>query len=94
MATSFQHGEIRSALKHHGMTQGDLAWLDSLGWSDAAIPPVSNAEDAADYARREQALNASIADLLAMDRIERIESKLAAAIGAQVANWNDRDEDE
>lgn len=94
MTKSFQHGEIRAALTQQGMTQADLAWLDSLGWSDAAVPPVSSDAEAADYARREKALNASIAGLLSVDRIDRIESKLAAAIGAAVANWKDRDEDE
>lgn len=94
MAKSFQHGEIRSTLKQHGMTEGDLAWLDGIGWNDASVPPVTNATEAAEYARREKALNGSISNLLAMDRIDRIESRLAAAIGAEIANWNERDEDE
>ena len=94
MATSFQHGEIRAALKQHGMTNADLAWLDAIGWSDAAVAPIASEQEAKDYARREAALNGSIAQLLAADRMGRVESKLAAAIGARVADWRERDEED
>ena len=90
--TSMQHGEIRARLKSGGMTEADLGWLDSIGWSDAAIPAIETEAEAGDYARREAALNASIHALLANDRGQSLEGKLAAAIGAQIANWKDQNE--
>lgn len=94
MTTHFEHGEIRGLLKKHGMQEGDLAWLDAIGWIDSAVPPVTSEAEAGEYSRREAALNASIAALLPADRASRLESKLAASLGAALANWRERGEDE
>lgn len=94
MTTHFEHGEIRGLLKKQGMLEADLAWLDSIGWRDSAVPPIESEDQAEDYSRREAALNGSIAALLPADRANRIESKLAASIGAALANWRDGSDDE
>jgi hypothetical protein len=94
MTQHFEHGEIRGALARQGMSEQDLAWLDSIGWRDAAVPEIASEEEAAAYSRREAALNASIAALLPAERALRLESKLAAALGAALANWRERGESE
>lgn len=94
MTQSYQHGEIRSRLKEHGLTEVDLNWLDGLAWSDAAIPPIGTSREAADYMRREKALNSSVSALLLLERVESIEGKLAASIGAALANWKEHGEED
>ena len=86
--------EARVRLLAAGATQKDLDWFDSLGWNDSHTPPVASDADAAEFRRRETILNASIAHLSFPERAESPEGKLAAAIGAQVANWSDRDEND
>jgi hypothetical protein len=85
--------QIRERLQLAGFSAGDIAWFDSFG-GDAARVPAPNAGDIADYRRREAALNAAIAPLSFAERGESPEGRLAAAIGAQVANAQDKDEDE
>lgn len=87
---SFQHGELRSRLKANGLTDTDLTWLDSIGWSDAAVPALHTPSEVNDYARRERVLHAAVADQLLGERAHSVEGKLAAAIGAELANWRDR----
>jgi hypothetical protein len=82
------------ALKDQGLTPADLAWLDRLEWDPAAIPAAEPGE-IADYRRREAALNAANDGLTFAERGEALAGKLAAAIGARVANATDeKDEDE
>lgn len=83
----------RARLAAAGMSGEDLAWLDKHGWSDADIPPPSPGEIAA-YERRESALNSAIAGMGFTERGDSLEGKLAAAIGARLADLRDRDEDE
>jgi hypothetical protein len=82
--------EIRARALISGISAADTAWLDALGWSDAAVPPVKNETDLADYQRREQKLNAAVAHLSFVERAESPEGKLAAALGAKIADWGDR----
>lgn len=84
--------EARARLLAAGATQKDLDWFDSLGWNDAHTPAVASDAEAAEFRRRESILNASVAHLSFPERADSPEGRLAAAIGAQVANWSDRDE--
>lgn len=84
--------EARARLLAAGVTRDDLAWFESLGWSDASVPRVAAEADLADLRRREAKLNASVAHLSFAERAASPEGKLAAAIGARIADWNDRDE--
>ena len=86
--------EARARLLAAGADQTDLDWFDSLGWSDAATPLVRNEADVAAFRRREQKLSAAVAHLTFAERAASPEGKLAAAIGARIADWQDRDEDD
>jgi hypothetical protein len=79
-------------LRQGGLTADDLAWLDALGWNDAAVPP-ANASNAADYRRREAALNHAIRNLAFTERGESREGRMAAAIGARLADLRDPEDD-
>ncbi|MCX7900047.1 MAG: hypothetical protein N2444_08205 [Methylocystis sp.] len=81
----------RAKLAAAGMSGEDLAWFDTIGWNDAAIPPPTPGEIGA-YQRREVELNASIADLSITERGASLQGKLAAAIGARLADLRDWDE--
>lgn len=86
--------EARARLLAAGADRNDLAWFDSLGWNDAQAPAVRSDAELADYRRREDKLNASVAHLSFAERAASPEGKLAAAIGARIADWRDRDENE
>lgn len=77
-----------------GMSAEDIGWLESLGWSDAAVPPVKSEADAAAYSRREAKLNAAVAELTYAERGESTEGKLAAAIGARLADAREGGEED
>jgi hypothetical protein len=85
--------QSRERLQRAGLTGADLAWIDSFGGNDAAVPK-PRPDEIADYRRREAALNASVAPLTFAERGESPEGKLAAAIGAKVADVLDPDEEE
>ncbi len=77
-----------------GLGPDDMAWLDGLGWRDSAVPEPRSEADLTDYRRRERALNAAVAHLSFAERAESAEGKLAAAIGARVADWQDKSDGE
>lgn len=77
-----------------GLGQDDIDWLDGLGWRDGGVPPVQSEGQEADYRRRERALNAAIAHLSFAERADSPEGRMAAAIGARIADWKDREDDE
>ncbi len=85
--------QLRERLELAGLSTTDLAWFDSFGCDDARVPS-PRPEEVADYSRREAALNASVAALTYAERGESPEGRLAAAIGARVADVRDPDEDE
>lgn len=72
----------------------DQRWFRSIGWDDANVPPVRNEIEARDYERREKALNEATEGLTFAERGDSAEGRLAAAIGAALANWRERDEDD
>lgn len=82
--------EARARLLAAGANKGDLAWLDGLGWSDANAPRVRGEADLAELKRREAMLNASVAHLSFAERAASPEGKLAAALGARIADWSER----
>ena len=85
--------ESRVRARAAGLTAADIAWLDGIGWSDAAVPDPKGEAEIAEYRRREKALAAAVAHLSFAERAESPEGKLAAALGARIADWKDRDED-
>lgn len=80
----------RNRLSAAGLDSADLRWLESLGFDDAAIPPVESAQQAADYERRASRLTALAGRLSLWERETALESRLAAAIGARLADWKDQ----
>jgi hypothetical protein len=92
MTTSIEMTAARSRLAAAGLSAEDFAWFDQHGWNDADIPPPSPNEVAA-FERREAALNSAIAGLGITERGQSLEGKLAAAIGARLADLRNRDED-
>lgn len=84
---------MRERLQMAGLSAADVAWFDSFGCEDARVP-VPRPDEIGDYRRREAALNAVIAPLTFSERGESLEGRLAAAIGARLADARDPDEDE
>ena len=86
--------EARARLLAAGADLKDLDWFDSIGWKDAHTPPLMSEADVAAFRRREEKLNAAVAHLSFAERADSPEGRLAAAIGARIADWKDRDEDD
>jgi hypothetical protein len=84
--------QLKQRLERAGLSAADLAWFDSFGCDNARVPAPRPAE-VADYSRREAALNAAIAALTFAERGEAPEGRLAAAIGARIADARDPEED-
>jgi hypothetical protein len=85
--------ELRDSLKLVGASAADLAWFDSIGWNDADVPPAT-AESVADYERREALLNATLRAETFAERGASHAGRLAAAIGARLADLRDKQDDE
>lgn len=86
------HPSVAPTLKAD-LSPADRAWLDSIGWSDAAVPPIADQVAAERYARIEAAIAKASAALSYAERGESLEGRLAAALGARLADWRERDED-
>lgn len=76
------------------LSPADESWFASLGWRDDAVPPIAGEADYQAYARREAALKAATAHLGFSERGASREGRLAAAIGARMADWREREEEE
>jgi hypothetical protein len=85
--------QFKERLQMAGLLAADFAWFDSFGCDDARVP-APRPEEVADYSRREAALNAAIRALTFAERGEALEGRLAAAIGARIADVRDPDEEE
>lgn len=85
---------LQARLAANGLNPSDLDWLAKTNWSDSNVPPIGSGAEHADYARREAALNAAAQNLSFAERAASTEGKLAAAIGARIADWNDRAEED
>ncbi len=79
---------MRERLILAGLTAADVDWFDSFGCDDARTPEPRPGE-INDYRRREAALNASISALTFAERGRSCEGRLAAAIGARIADAED-----
>ena len=79
---------LRTRLAKSGLTTGDFAWFDSLEWRDVNVPPPAP-DEVDQYRRREAALNADIAKLGVLEKGATLQGKLAAAIGARLADLRD-----
>jgi hypothetical protein len=80
---------LKTRLAKLGLTEDDLSWFDRLEWSDANVPaPAPHEVDA--YGRREAALNADIAKLGVLEKGVTLQGRLAAAIGARLADLKDQ----
>jgi hypothetical protein len=85
--------ETRERLIMSGASAEDLAFLDHIGWNPAAVPPIGGASIAR-YSHIERALNRSIASLTVAGRGDSLEGRLAASIGARIADAREAGEDE
>jgi hypothetical protein len=80
---------LKARLAKLGLSEGDLSWFDKLEWNDANVPaPAAHEVDA--YGRREAALNADIARLGVLEKGATLQGRLAAAIGARLADLKDQ----
>jgi hypothetical protein len=79
---------MRERLGLAGLDEADMAWLDSFGCNDARVPK-PRLDQIAEYRRREAALNAAVAALSFAERGQSSEGRLAAAIGARIADAED-----
>ena len=84
---------MKERLVMAGLSAGDLAWFDSFGCDDKAVPK-PRPDEIGDYRRREAGLNASISELSFSERGASTAGRLAAAIGARIADASDAEEDE
>jgi len=80
---------LRARLAKSGLTGDDLNWFDSLEWRDTNVPP-PRPDEVDQYKRHEAALNADIANLSVLEKGATLQSKLAAAIGARLADLQDK----
>jgi hypothetical protein len=80
---------LKARLASSGLTREDLAWFDSLQWRDANVPPPAS-DEVDQYQRREAALNADIVKLGVLEKGMTLQGKLAAAIGARLADLRDQ----
>ncbi|WP_294536960.1 hypothetical protein [uncultured Rhodoblastus sp.] len=85
--------QLKERLELAGLSATDLAWFDSFDCDDARVP-VPRPGEIADYSRREAALNAAVKALTFAERGEAPEGRLAAAIGARIADARDPEEEE
>jgi hypothetical protein len=83
-------GQTISTAARAALTTADIAFFDALGWRDSNIPEITSAAQAADYARREAALHGAVANLSFSERGESLEGRLAAALGARLADYKDK----
>ena len=85
--------DLRDLVRLAGASPQDLAWFESIHWDPAKVPPAS-AETLADYERREALLNSTLDAETFAERGASPAGRLAAAIGAQIANLRDEEEGE
>lgn len=86
--------EARARVGAAGLSDRDVRWLDSIGWADSAVPEVESEGQLADYRRREATLNKAIEHLTFAERAQSPEGRLAAALGARIADWSEAGEEE
>lgn len=88
-----QHPRIAPTIEAE-ISAEDAAWLRKIDWNDAAVPPLADSIEAARYARLEKALNQAMKGASYAERGESAEGRMAAALGARLADWRDSAEGE
>lgn len=86
--------EARARARAAGLGADDLDWFERLGWRDAAAPEIQSEGQFADYRRREAGLNRAVEHLTFAERAQSPEGRLAAALGARIADWKDAGEED
>ncbi|MGL5734157.1 MAG: hypothetical protein ACRCYS_04745 [Beijerinckiaceae bacterium] len=81
---------MRSKLEAAGVPLADVRWLERFGFRDDAMPAVADATEAEAYRKRIASLTASVAALTFPERAASPQSRLAAALGARLADWEDQ----
>lgn len=85
--------DLRDLLQLAGASPADLAFFESIGWDPARIPPVEPGM-LEDYERREALLNSTLKGETFAERGDSPAGRMAAALGAQIADFRDRAEGE
>ncbi len=85
--------DLPDLLKLAGASPQDLAWFEGLAWDPARVPEATP-DDLADYECREALLNSTLTAETFAERGESPAGRLAAAIGARIADLKDRLEGE
>jgi hypothetical protein len=83
---------LRDSLIAKGLTGSDIAWFDAIDWNPSSVP-LAEPEIIADYQRREKALNETIDGLGFAERGESQAGRLAAAIGARIADLTEPEDE-
>ena len=83
--------QCRARAAAAGLTARDLAFLEAIDWDDARVPSATE-DTIALYRALEDGLNKAVAHLDIDVRIRLPENRLAAAIGARIADWRERHE--
>jgi len=94
MSDDDERTAARARLAVAGASAGDLAWLNEIGWNAAGAGPIRDEAQVEDYRRRESLLNASVAHLSYVERGASVEGRLAAELGARLADWRERGDTE
>ena len=94
MTDDREQAEARARLALAGLSVSDLKWLNEIDWKPASVAPIESSAQMDDYVRREAMLNASIARLTSTERGISFEGRLAAQVGAKIADWRERGESE
>jgi hypothetical protein len=85
---------MKARLSKAGMPSRDLSWLAGLDFKPAAIPAIASQAEYDAYARRNAALTAAMDHLTFAEKAAAPESMLAAVLGARMADFRDREEED
>ena len=84
--------DLPDQLQLAGARKADLDWFESIGWSDANVPPPEPGQ-VADYERREALLQKTMTAESFAERGASPAGRLAAAIGARLADLRDSEDE-
>lgn len=85
---------LQTSLAKTGLSPEDLRWLASFDWRPDQVPAIESEAQEADYARRATAIASAVAHLSFSERGASPEGRLAAMIGARLADWRERGDDD
>ena len=79
---------LRDRLVASGAPEADIAWFDQIGWDPARVPPLRE-QDVMAYRHRIDLLTGLVDSLTFAERGNSDAGRMAAAIGARVADYED-----